>query len=112
STPVITLLGWAVTERIVARRFPDAPSQAVDDESPQGQRLSAAERRGMRYAVVAFTAFTLVLVWALLPSGTLPGAGFLRNPETGSLLTSPFLSGVVAIIFLYGVIAGIAYGVG
>ena len=31
---------------------------------------------------------------------------------TGDLLKSPFLSGVVVIIFLYGVLAGIAFGIG
>ena len=48
----------------------------------------------------------------MLPLGSVPGAGFLRNPEDGDLLKSPLLSGVVAIIFLYGVVSGIAYGVG
>jgi p-aminobenzoyl-glutamate transporter AbgT len=35
------------------------------------------------------------------------------TPATGDLLKrSPFLSGIVAIIFVYGVVAGVAYGVG
>lgn len=115
STPVITLLGWFVTERIVAPRFADAPTQVVktaDDVDPDSQRLSPAERRGMRYAAIAVALFTLLLVWSALPQGSIPGAGFLRDATTGDLLRSPFLSGVVVIIFLYGVIAGIAFGVG
>jgi hypothetical protein len=35
----------------------------------------------------------------MLPAGSLPGAGFMRNPMDGDLLNSPLLSGVVAIIF-------------
>jgi aminobenzoyl-glutamate transport protein len=112
STPLITLLGWVITERVVARRFPDDPARMSDKEHPQAQRLNEAEKRGMWYALCAVTAFTLLVIWSILPLGSLPGAGFLRNPTNGSLLTSPFLSGVVAIIFLYGVVAGIAYGVG
>ena len=115
STPVITLLGWFVTERIVAPRFADAPTQVVktaDDVDPDSQRLSPAERRGMGYAAIAVALFTLLLVWSALPQGSIPGAGFLRDATTGDLLRSPFLSGVVVIIFLYGVIAGIAFGVG
>jgi aminobenzoyl-glutamate transport protein len=54
----------------------------------------------------------LLIVWAILPVDSIPGAGFLRNPANGDLLKSPFLSGVVAIIFFYGVISGIAYGAG
>ncbi len=112
STPLITGLGWFVTERIVAPRFPDTPSAQIDADDPQSQKLSAAEKRGMLYAVLATLGFSLLLLWATLPVGAMPGAGFLRDAVTGDLLKSPFLSGIVAIIFAYGVIAGIAYGVG
>jgi aminobenzoyl-glutamate transport protein len=112
STPLITGLGWLVTETIVARRFPHPASQQGPEEDPSTQELSAAERRGMRWAIYATVAFTLLIVWGTLPIDAIPGAGFLRNPVDGDLLKSPFLSGIVAIIFLYGVIAGIAYGVG
>ena len=66
----------------------------------------------MRYATIAATLFTLLLVWSALPAGSVPGAGFLRDAATGELLKSPFLGGVVVIIFLYGLITGIAFGVG
>jgi aminobenzoyl-glutamate transport protein len=112
STPLITLVGWLVTERVVGRRYPEAPAQPDDAGDPLDQQLSDAERRGLRWAIYATLAFTLVLVWALLPMDLIPGAGFLRNPENGDLLSSPFLKGVVAIIFLYGLIAGVAYGAG
>jgi aminobenzoyl-glutamate transport protein len=154
STPVITLLGWFVTERIVGPRFPnpppglvlktagDAPAatdsvatageshaepgvaadaalaaemiDATRDEEPavESQHLNPAERRGMTWAAIAVSLFTLLLVWSALPVGSIPGAGFLRDATTGDLLKSPFLSGVVVIIFLYGVIAGVAFGAG
>ncbi len=111
STPLLTALGWFVTERIIAPRFPDPPSAVGNQDDPQSQRLSLAERRGMWYALLAVLALSLVLVWATLPLGSVPGAGFLRGAG-GDLLKSPFLSGVVAIIFGYGVIAGISFGVG
>ena len=59
------------------------------------------------YAVFSALIFTLLLLW-----GTVPSDGFLRNPETGGLLHSPFLSGIVAFIFLGAASMGIAYGVG
>lgn len=65
----------------------------------------------MRWAVVSACVLTLLLIWAILPSGSIPGAGFLRNPVNGELLNSPALSGVVAIVFIYGVVMGIAYGI-
>jgi len=136
STPLITLLGWFVAERFTAPRFPDdrplasesagsdgiaesgvkqtAINQAGVDQSDVAfaSALSAEERRGLRYAGIATLLLVVLLVWAMLPPGLLPGAGFLRNPKDGDLLNSPLLSGVVAIIFLFGVLSGIAYGVG
>jgi aminobenzoyl-glutamate transport protein len=41
-----------------------------------------------------------------------PETGFLRDPKTGDLLRSPFMSGIVAIIFAAGLLAGVAYGIG
>ncbi len=111
STPLIMLLGWFVTEKIVAPRFRDLPSDMTADEQGN-QPLTDAERRGLRWALYATIVFVFVLVWSALPSGTAPGTGFLRNPADDDLLKSPLLGGVVALIFAYGVIVGIAYGVG
>lgn len=112
STPLITGLGWWVTERIVARRFPDTPTVVGDMEDEHSRALSAAEKRGLKFALLGVLAFSLILLWGCLSAGTIPGAGFLRDAVTGDLLKSPFLSGIVAIIFLYGLIAGIAFGIG
>ncbi len=40
----------------------------------------------------------------------LPGYGVLRNQETGGLMPSPFLRGVVAMIFVFFIIPGFVYG--
>jgi aminobenzoyl-glutamate transport protein len=114
STPLVTLLGWFVAERFTAPRFPDSDSQPVatdHDENFDGE-LSNTERRGLRFAGLATLFLTLLLLWSMLPAGAVPGAGFLRNPQSGELLNSPLLSGVVAIIFLYGLVSGVAYGLG
>jgi aminobenzoyl-glutamate transport protein len=39
-----------------------------------------------------------------------PGFGTLRNPDTGDLLRSPFLSGIVALIFVFFLVPGVVYG--
>jgi aminobenzoyl-glutamate transport protein len=112
STPVITLLGWFVAERFTAPRFPDGLRVDGEDDSGFARDLTPAERRGLRYAGIASLSLTLLLLWSMLSPGSLPGAGFLRNPDNGDLLDSPLLSGVVAIIFLFGAVSGLAYGIG
>jgi aminobenzoyl-glutamate transport protein len=115
STFVIAAAGTLVTERIVEPRL-----GAWTDDTPEGtpraseaanaahlETLSPAERRGLWWALVALVAVTALLLW-----GTVPGNGFLRDPKTGDLLHSPFMSGIVTIIFFVGATLGVAYGFG
>jgi len=74
--------------------------------------MTPEESRGLRWALVATLVLALLLLWAALPFGSVPGAGWLRDPATGDLLRSPFMSGIVAMIFLVGAGTGIAYGIG
>ncbi|MCZ8113867.1 AbgT family transporter [Silanimonas sp.] len=106
STPVITLLGWFVTEKIVARRFPDGQYGRGDEKI---EPLSDAEKRGLAYAGLATLVFTALLLLA-----TVPANGALRIAGEPDLLKAlePFLAGIVALIFVAGALIGIAYGVG
>jgi aminobenzoyl-glutamate transport protein len=109
STFLITAVGVFVTEKIVAPRL----GEYHGDEEAELHPMTPEERRGLRWSMVATTIFGLLLVWSALPLDSgIPGAGFLRDPETGDLLRSPFMSGIVAIIFLLGLISGVAYGIG
>ena len=107
STLLIAVVGTLVTERIVEPRL--GPWREDEAAAPREEleRLSAAERRGLLFALAAALALAGVVV-----AGLVPEDGFLRNPTTGEILHSPFMSGIVALIFLAGVLTGIAYGVG
>ncbi len=103
STFLIAAAGTWATERIVEPRL----GKYGGSETEEIKRLSKEEKKGLRYAV--FTAIVLVgvMLW-----GTVPANGFLRDAETGSLLHSPFMDGIVAIIFITAAVMGIAYGIG
>jgi aminobenzoyl-glutamate transport protein len=104
STPVITLLGWFVTEKIVARRFPDGQYGKGDERI---EPLSAAEKRGLLAAGLATLLFIVLLLLA-----TVPANGALRIAGEPDLLKAlaPFLHGIVALIFIAGALIGITYG--
>jgi aminobenzoyl-glutamate transport protein len=74
--------------------------------------MTPEESRGLRWALAAVLVLGFLLVWSALPFGSVPGAGWLRDPATGALLRSPFMSGIVAMIFVVGAASGIAYGLG
>ena len=105
STFVISALGTIVTERIVEPRLGRFTGAAHGD--PGATTLSADERRGLWWAGAAAALLTALILW-----GTVPETGFLRDPQTGSLLRSPFMSGIVALIFAVGLVTGLAYGFG
>jgi aminobenzoyl-glutamate transport protein len=108
STFFIATAGTWVTEKVVVPRL----GVYTGDEKPEELRdLTPEESRGLRWALAATLVLTLLLVWSALPIGSLPGAGWLRDPVTGDLLRSPFMSGIVAMIFLVGAGTGIAYGI-
>jgi aminobenzoyl-glutamate transport protein len=104
STFVITAAGTWVTERLVVPRLGGYGGDVARDEV---HPLTPEERRGLRFALWTAAAFAIVLL-----AGTVPASGFLRDPKTGDLLHSPFLSGIVTLIFLFGAFTGIAYGAG
>jgi aminobenzoyl-glutamate transport protein len=104
SVPVIALMGTLVTEKIVMPRLGEYKGDAEQEEI---SKLEKNEKRGLIYAGIASLLLTIFLVF-----GTIPENGYLRNPVTGSLLDSPFLSGIVAFIFLGAAIVGIFYGIG
>lgn len=101
STFVITLVGWWMTDKVVEPRLGSYEGDRPEDE----QTLTAPERKGLRWSLYA-----LLAVLALLAILVLPPNGVLRDPETGSLVPSPFLNGIVILITLGFLIPGIAYG--
>jgi aminobenzoyl-glutamate transport protein len=105
STFVITAAGTVVTEWLIEPRLGSWRGGAGEEAAVT--TLSLAERRGLRLAAAAAVLLTALLLW-----GTVPGDGFLRDPATGSLLRSPFMSGIVALIFIIGACLGLAFGVG
>ncbi len=114
STFFIALVGTWVTEKIVIPRL--GPYKG-DARPEQLHDITSEEKRGLKYAAYTFYIIIILLLWATMPvSGGIwdhiPGSGFLRDPVTGDLLRSPFMSGIVAMIFIIASIIGIAYGLG
>lgn len=104
SAVVIVLSGTFITEKVIVPRL----GEYTGDEKPEElKELSAAEKRGLWCALVAALALVGVILAGLVPEG-----GFLRDLKTGGVLDSPFLRGIVAIIFFGGALIGLAYGVG
>ncbi len=104
STFLIAVVGTWVTERIVVPRLGayDGPAATATEEAGP---LTPRERRGLLWAFLVSLGLLVLVLAGLVPEG-----GLLRHAETGSVLYSPFMHGIVTFIFLGGLLAGLAYG--
>ena len=114
STFFIAIIGTWVTEKIIIPRLGKYTGDAEPEEIKQITKL---EKRGLRYTFYTLIFIIFIIFWSVAPveSGFwkhLPGTGFMRDPDTNGLLRSPFMSGIVALIFLIAGILGIVYGMG
>lgn len=104
STFLIAAVGTYVTEKVI---IPKLGTYDGDVQPDTIHRLTPDEKRGLLYATIATVVLAAVMLWGLIPDD-----GFLRDVETGSILKSPFLKGIVTLIFIVAAVAGIAYGIG
>ncbi len=101
---LITAVGSWVTEKIIEPRLGAYTGDAKPDAI---KPLDASEKRGLAWAAAAMLALTAVVLW-----GTLTKGGFLLDPKNPTFLASYFIRGLIFFIFLYGLVAGLAYGLG
>lgn len=108
STFLIAAIGTWVTARFVEPNLGTYdPSNA--DKSVTGEKslapLSRIEWMGIIWATIS-----TIVISALIALCVVPEWGVLRNPETHSVLDSPFLNGMVALILVFFVVPGFVYG--
>src|SRR5690554_2668949 len=108
STFFITFIGAYVTLKIVEPKLGKYDeSMAMEDVSDEVSMapLSSKEKRAL-----AWTGISVLVMIGVLSLTIIPENGVLRNPETGEMLNSPFLSGIVTFIFIGFLIPGFVYG--
>lgn len=108
---IVSTLMLALGGAFVASRFtiPRCAGFAVADDAEQAYeeapRMTPLERKGVRWAGLAALVFILLVAAATVPAGA-P----LRNQTTGGLVPSPFLRGLVPLLFFLFALPGYVYG--
>ncbi|KQL45002.1 transporter [Brevibacillus choshinensis] len=75
----------------------------------KGQKLedlSDIQKKGLRAAGIAALAFLAVIAVLVVPAN-----GLLRDPKLGTIVPSPFISGIVPVILLFFFTVAITYGI-
>jgi aminobenzoyl-glutamate transport protein len=109
SSLLLALVVTFVTEKIVIPylgEYKPPGDKILFDDSPS-LKLSAEEKRGLRMAGITVILFLTILLLLILPENSL-----LRNDEGKLLPKSPFISGIIFILFVFFLTVGIAYGKG
>lgn len=103
STFLVTIIGTYITDKIVEPRLPEYHFSNDD----RVDAITQHEKRGLKFAGIAEAIFLIVMGILVLPENAL-----LRNPETGEILTSPFMTGIIFFMMVFFLVPGIAYGIG
>ncbi|MFJ5771855.1 AbgT family transporter [Psychrobacillus sp. NPDC093180] len=101
STFVLAALGTLITEKYVEPRL----GVYKGEQQSISKDISPLEKRGLRNSFISAIVFIAVIVAGML----IPNSPLLN--EDGTILRSPFLSGIVPILFLFFLVVGITYGV-
>ena len=95
-----------VTDRIVEPRLGKFSFESALNLHERGE-ISAEQKRGLKFALIASVIFAILLLAALLPSNSLFGA-----KEGESFTKSVFMHSIIIFMMLFFIVAGAAYGVG
>ena len=110
---VMCVVATLITERMIEPRLNAAAAEKpeYDGATPVTESEdvdTAAEARGLRFALFGFLGFLAAVLLCTVPAGA-P----LRDPETGGIVgTTPFMDSLLFIIAAFFLIAGICYGAG
>jgi len=106
STFLIVIVGSFVTDRIVEPRLGKFSFEGALNLGERDQ-ISAEQKRGLKFALIATVVFMVLLLAALLPSNSLFGA-----KEGESFTKSVFMHSIIIFMMLFFIVAGAAYGAG
>lgn len=105
STFVLAAVVAVTSETYLVKFFGDEKVKPTPEELEKA-RPTAAENKGLKYASIAFLFLLVLTVWASLPGM------MLRNADNKLLPTSPLMSSVIPLIFIFFTTIGSAYGIG
>ena len=103
SAIMVILVGTWITEKIVEPRL---GKYTGNEKALEIEQITPLEKKGLRWAGIGTLIFIALMAWTIIPEN-----GLLRDPVTGSILRSPFFSGIVVGLLLLFFVPGIIYGI-
>jgi len=101
STIFLTLVGGYITKNIVEKRL----GKYTGEDINKLDKLTKIEKKGLK-----FVGITSLVYWGIILVGLFPN-GILRDPIANTIIPSPFLKGLIPILFFYFILIGGVYGI-
>lgn len=98
---LLVILGTWITEKIVEPRL-----GTYEGTHEEFDKISSNEKKGLLWAGISAAVVIILLALLVIPEG-----GVLRDPETGTILRSPFMSGLITSLLIFFLVPGIAFGI-
>jgi aminobenzoyl-glutamate transport protein len=105
STLMIGLVGTFIVKRFTLPRCKNLEILDTSAQIETGHQATPIEKKALRRAGIAFLIYAALIALLVIPAGA-P----LRDPVTGGVVPSPFLRGLVPILFFMFAIPGYVYG--
>ena len=103
SAIMVIFVGTWITEKIVEPRL----GAYSGKEKPLAiEQITPLEKKGLKWAGIGTLIFVALMAWTIIPEN-----GLLRDQVTGSILQSPFFSGIVVGLLLLFFVPGLIYGI-
>lgn len=104
SVPLLVVTGTLITDKYIEPRFSKQAHNESEGIDSRAYQISEQENNALKWSGVTSVVFITVIIALIFPSDS-P----LRN-ETGGLVPSPFLSGIIPIIMAFFILNAIVYG--
>ncbi len=114
STLLIMLVGWFLTDRVIEPRLQATRVDGDPSALPTIDELGAAERRGLRAAIISMLVVAALFVLTLIPETSpwrAPADTVLSEGQSNLLVsTAPVMRSIVPLIFVFFLVPGVVYG--
>ncbi|WP_448550379.1 AbgT family transporter [Thalassotalea fusca] len=107
SSIVITLIGWAITDKIVEPKLTGNKLDGDLSDLPTMEPLQPEERKALRWALLAIIVSAVCVVY----SASLAGSPWRDADGSLTSFSSPLMKSIVPLIFLLFFIPGLVYGI-
>lgn len=95
-------IGTWITNKIVEPRL----GSYQGNKAEKLEEVTSEENKALRYTGVVALIYLAIMAFLVIPEGAL-----LRDPETGTIIPSPFLNGIIPILLFFFIAVSVTYGI-